>query len=49
MLLIGEKSIRHYGCYGCHNIDGFEDAKPIGVELTYEGSKPVNKFDLDLP
>ncbi len=48
MLLIGEKSIRHYGCYGCHNIDGFEDAKPIGVELTYEGSKPVNKFDFGL-
>ena len=48
MLLIGEKSIRHYGCYGCHNIDGFNDAKPIGVELTYEGSKPVNKFDFGL-
>ena len=42
---IGEKSIRHYGCFGCHNIDGFDDAKPIGVEITEEGSKPVGKFD----
>jgi cbb3-type cytochrome oxidase cytochrome c subunit len=45
---IGEKSIRHYGCFGCHNIDGFETAKPIGVEITEEGSKPVNKFDFGL-
>ena len=45
---VGEKSIRHYGCYGCHNIDGFMDAKPIGVEITQEGSKPVDKFDFGL-
>ena len=45
---IGEKSIRHYGCFGCHNIDGFETAKPIGVEITEEGSKPVGKFDFGL-
>ena len=48
MSFIGEKSIRHYGCFGCHNIDGFMDAKPIGVEITYEGSKPVDKFDFGL-
>ena len=41
MSFVGEKSIRHYGCYGCHNIDGFMDAKPIGVEITQEGSKPL--------
>jgi cbb3-type cytochrome oxidase cytochrome c subunit len=45
---VGEKSIRHYGCFGCHNIDGFDDAKPIGVEITEEGSKPVKKFDFGL-
>ena len=45
---IGEKSIRHYGCFGCHSIDGFDDAKPIGVEITEEGSKPVGKFDFGL-
>ena len=48
MSFVGEKSIRHYGCYGCHNIDGFMDAKPIGVEITQEGSKPVDKFDFGL-
>ena len=45
---IGEKSIRHYGCFGCHEIDGFENAKPIGTEITEEGSKPVGKFDFGL-
>jgi len=48
MSFVGEKSIRHYGCFGCHNIDGFMDAKPIGVEITSEGSKPVDKFDFGL-
>ncbi len=42
---VAEKSIRFYGCFGCHNIPGFEDAKPIGTELTMEGSKPVDKLD----
>ena len=48
LIFIGEKSIRHYGCFGCHHIDGFDDAKPIGVEITEEGSKPVGKFDFGL-
>ena len=26
-------------------IDGFENGKPIGVELTHEGSKPLDKLD----
>ena len=42
---VGTKSINYYGCYTCHDIDGFEKSKPIGVELTTEGSKPVNKLD----
>ncbi len=42
---IGSKMIAHQGCFGCHDIKGFEDAKPIGVELTYEGSKDLSKFD----
>lgn len=41
----GEKLIGHYGCYACHNISGFENAKPIGVELTEEGSKAIDKLD----
>ncbi len=42
---VADKSIRYYGCFGCHNIPGYEDAKPIGTELTFEGSKPLNKLD----
>ena len=42
---VAEKSINYYGCYTCHTIDGFENGKPIGVELTYEGSVPVGKLD----
>ena len=42
---VAEKSIRYYGCYTCHTIEGFEKGKPIGTELTYEGSVPVGKLD----
>lgn len=42
---VAEKSIAYYGCFGCHIIEGFEKAKPIGAELTFEGSKPVDKLD----
>ncbi|MFQ6616158.1 MAG: c-type cytochrome [Fidelibacterota bacterium] len=44
----GEKLLRFYGCYGCHNIPGFEEEKPIGTELTEEGSKAVEKLDFGL-
>lgn len=42
---LGERLIGRYGCFGCHNIPGFEDALPIGVELTREGSKLVTRLD----
>ncbi|MGH9388213.1 MAG: c-type cytochrome, partial [Vicinamibacteria bacterium] len=42
---VGEKLIAHYGCFGCHEIPGFENAKPIGTELTEEGSKAVHRLD----
>ena len=45
LLFIGEKSISHYGCFGCHDIPGFENALPIGTELTYEGDKPLHQLD----
>ena len=41
----GEKLIGRYGCYSCHNIKGFEGAKPIGIALTEEGSKSLHKLD----
>ena len=42
--LVGSKAIAHQGCFGCHSIKGFEQAKPIGTELTEEGSKDVERF-----
>ena len=42
---LGEKTIARYGCFGCHTIAGFEKATPIGVELTEEGSKLVERLD----
>jgi mono/diheme cytochrome c family protein len=42
---LGKRSIGKYGCYSCHNINGFEgDLPQIGPELTKEGSKPVEQF-----
>jgi cytochrome c2 len=44
-LELGRRSINKYGCYSCHNINGFEgDLPQIGPELTKEGSKPVEQF-----
>jgi len=44
-VFLGNQTIQKYGCWGCHDLSGFEDAKPIGVELTDEGSKPLHQFD----
>src|SRR5262249_49110337 len=42
---LGERTIGRYGCFGCHVISGFEKTSPIGVELTEEGSKLVERLD----
>ncbi|MBZ5573444.1 MAG: c-type cytochrome [Acidobacteriia bacterium] len=44
----GKKWVRHYGCAGCHEISGMEDEGRIGTELTYEGSKPIERLDFAL-
>jgi mono/diheme cytochrome c family protein len=36
---IGKKSIGRLGCYGCHDIPGFEASKPIGTALNDWGRK----------
>jgi cytochrome c551/c552 len=41
----GKKWIRQFGCAGCHEISGLEDEGRIGTELTYEGSKPIERLD----
>jgi hypothetical protein len=41
---IGRKSISKFGCYGCHDIPGFEDAKPIGTGLADWGRKDPSRL-----
>ncbi|HUI07720.1 MAG TPA: c-type cytochrome [Verrucomicrobiae bacterium] len=47
-IFLGGKLIARYGCFACHEIHGFETAKPIGTELSEWGSKPVDKLDFGL-
>ncbi|HXW93607.1 MAG TPA: hypothetical protein VEK33_23865 [Terriglobales bacterium] len=44
----GKRWIRHFGCAGCHEIAGLEDEGRIGTELTFEGSKPIERLDFAL-
>ncbi len=44
-LYSGERLILRYGCFGCHDIEGFENAQKIGVDLTTWGSKMVTRLD----
>ncbi len=41
---VGQKTIAKYGCYGCHDIPGFEAAKPIGTSLADWGRKESTKI-----
>jgi cytochrome c551/c552 len=36
---LGKKTISRMGCFGCHDIPGFETSKPIGTELASWGVK----------
>ncbi len=44
MLYVGRKSIAKYGCYACHDIPGFEAAKPIGPGLSDWGRVEPSKL-----
>lgn len=37
--------ISQYGCYGCHNIQGFEKASKLSVDLSTFGRKPIYELD----
>jgi cytochrome c551/c552/cbb3-type cytochrome oxidase cytochrome c subunit len=36
---VGRRSLSRYGCFGCHDIPGYEAAKPIGTPLANWGRK----------
>ena len=42
---LGQRAIARYGCFSCHEISGFEDTQPIGIELSDEGSKLIARLD----
>ncbi len=44
-LYAGERLVGRYGCFGCHKIPGFENAQPIGTELSVAGSKLISQLD----
>jgi cbb3-type cytochrome oxidase cytochrome c subunit len=45
LMFLGERTIGRLGCFGCHNIAGFEAYKPIGTPLNGWGTKSPAKLD----
>jgi cytochrome c2 len=43
-LYVGRKAISRYGCFGCHNVPGFETSKPIGTPLNDWGKKDPERL-----
>jgi mono/diheme cytochrome c family protein len=41
---VGKKAISQLGCYGCHDIPGFETSKPIGTPLNDWGKKDPERL-----
>ena len=51
-LELGERVISRYGCFSCHDIAGFEEVQPVGIELSEEGTKLLTQLDfafVDIP
>jgi cytochrome c2 len=43
-MYVGKKAIGQLGCFGCHDIPGFEAAKPIGTPLNDWGKKDPERL-----
>jgi len=43
-MFVARRTISKYGCFGCHDIPGYEDAKPIGTSLAEWGRKDPSKL-----
>ena len=41
----GEKLVRTYGCFGCHEIPGFENESKVGADLGEFGAKMYDELD----
>lgn len=47
MNYLGRRSVSRYGCYGCHDINGFGTARPIGTALQDWGRKDPSRLALE--
>jgi cytochrome c553 len=48
LLMVGRRAIERYACFGCHEIQGYENKERIGTELGGSegwGSKDVDRLD----
>ncbi|MCX7701453.1 MAG: c-type cytochrome [Gemmataceae bacterium] len=43
-MYVGKKAIGNLGCYACHSIPGFQNAKPIGTGLNDWGKKDIERL-----
>ncbi len=41
----GKKLVRTYGCFGCHEIPGFENESKVGADLGEFGAKMTDELD----
>src|SRR3990172_8309818 len=41
---VAKRSLSRYGCFGCHDIPGYEGAKPIGTPLANWGRKDTSQL-----
>jgi len=44
---VGRRTVSRYGCYGCHDIPGYEEARPVGTALHDWGRKDTSKLGLE--
>jgi len=47
MNYLGRRSVSRYGCYGCHDINGFGMSRPIGTALQDWGRKDTSRLALE--
>ena len=45
LFYLGDRTISRLGCFGCHTIPGYENAKPIGTALNDWGLKSPARLD----
>lgn len=43
-MYVGKKAVGNAGCYACHDVPGFENAKPIGTALNDWGKKDAERL-----